>query len=366
MQLNSFSVSCLRNLRVVDLDFNPQFNIFWGENGGGKTSLLEAIHLLTTGRSFRAHQSRQIITFGEKICRVRGVVSSGQTINQINPVSMGVERNQLGGIKMRLAGEDCASVALLAKMLPIQLINSDTYDILEAGPPFRRKFLDWAMFHVEQAFYSTWQRFKRALQQRNAALKVAKAFSVESVRVWDKEFIEMGEIIDHQRRALLAELIPLFSEIAAELLGFDKTTTVQYYPGWKADYSLREALDRSWERDLLWGTTTFGPQRADLAFMIEGVPVKNVLSRGQSKLYVCALLMARARLLYQREGRRCVFLIDDLNSELDAKASKRLVEALGDLGGQLFITSIEGAPMANLLKDRALAMYIVKEGCVIG
>lgn len=364
MQLNSLSISCLRNLRVVDLDFSPQFNIFWGENGGGKTSLLEAIHVLTTGRSFRAHQPRQMITFGENVCTIAGIVSPRKTIDTVNPIRMGVERHQSGSIKMRLAGEDCQSVALLAKTLPIQLINSDSYDILEASPQCRRKFLDWAMFHVEHSFYSTWQRFKRALQQRNAALKVGKTLSIDSIRVWDKEFTEMGEIIDFQRKVVLAELIPLFSEIVGELLGVNKTITLQYQPGWNAEYSLREALDRYWERDLAWGYTTFGPQRADLEFMIEGVPAKNVLSRGQSKLYICALLMARASLLYKREGRRCVFLIDDLNSELDEKASKLLVEALSDLGGQVLITSIEGAPLAKLLKGRAVAMYLVKDGVI--
>ena len=364
MQLNSLSISCLRNLRVVDLDFNPQFNIFWGENGGGKTSLLEAIHVLTTGRSFRAHQPRQMITFGENVCRIAGVVSSRETINTVNPIRMGVERHQSGSIKMRLAGQDCHSVALLAKTLPIQLINSDSYDILEASPQCRRKFLDWAMFHVEHSFYSTWQRFKRALQQRNAALKVGKTLPVDSIRVWDKEFIEMGEIIDLQRKVVLAELIPLFSEIVGELLGVNKTITIQYQSGWKTEYSLREALDRYWERDLVWGYTTFGPQRADLEFMIEGVPAKNVLSRGQSKLYICALLMARASLLYKREGRRCVFLIDDLNSELDEKGSRLLIDALSGLGGQVLITSIEGAPLAKLLKGRAVAMYSVKDGII--
>ncbi len=366
MQLDALSISCLRNLRAVNLDLNPQFNIFWGENGGGKTSLLEAIHVLTTGRSFRAHQPRQIITFGENACIITGAISAKETTNTVNSIRMGVERHQSGSIKMRLADQDCHSIALLAKTLPIQLINSDSYDILEASPQCRRKFLDWAMFHVEHSFYATWQRFKRALQQRNAALKISKTLTIDSIRIWDKEFVEMGEIIDLQRKNLLAELIPLFSDIVGELLGVNKTVTIQYQPGWKVEYSLKDALERYWERDLAWGYTTFGPQRADLEFMIEGVSAKNVLSRGQSKLYICALLMARAKLLYNREGRHCVFLIDDLNSELDERASKLLIEALSDLGGQVLITSIEGAPLAKLLQGKSVVMYSVKEGVITG
>lgn len=362
MQLNSLNISYLRNLQTINLDFNAQFNIFWGGNGGGKTSLLEAIHVLTTGRSFRAHQPSQMITFGESTCTISGIVSPREIINTTNPVRMGVERHQAGSIKMRLADQDCHSVALLAKTLPIQLINSDSYDVLEASPQFRRQFLDWAMFHVEHFFYSTWQRFKRVLQQRNAALKAGKSLSADSIQVWDKEFTETGEIIDCQRKAMLGELAPLFSEIVGRLLGFNKTITVQYQPGWNAEYGLAEAIDRYWDRDQAWGYTTFGPQRADLEFMIDGVPAKNILSRGQSKLFICALLIARATLLYKREGKRCVFLIDDLNSELDEEASKLLVGALSDLGGQVLITSIERAPLAKLLRDKPVSMYRVKDG----
>lgn len=365
MQLNSLNISHLRNLHAINLDLNTQFNIFWGENGGGKTSLLEAIHVLTTGRSFRAHQPRQMITFGESACTISGIVSPREALNATNitnPIRIGIERHQTGGIKMRLADQDCHSVALLAKTLPMQLINSDSYDILEASPQYRRQFLDWAMFHVEHSFYSTWQRFKRALQQRNAALKAGKPLSIDSIRVWDKEFCEMGEIIDLQRQAMLVELMPLFSDIVGRLLGFNKAITIQYQPGWKSEYTLEEAVDRYWERDQAWGYTTFGPHRADLEFMIDGVLAKNVLSRGQSKLFICALLIARATLLYKREGRRCVFLIDDLNSELDEGASKLLVGALSDLGGQVLITSIEGAPLAKLLGGKAVSMYRVKDG----
>lgn len=366
MQLNSINISGLRNLHAVNLDFSPHFNIFCGENGGGKTSLLEAIHVLATGRSFRAHQPRQIITFGESACTLSGIVSSREKNSAINPIRIGVERHQTGGIKMRLADQDCHSVALLAKTLPIQLINSDSYEILEASPQFRRQFLDWAMFHVEHSFYTTWQRFKRALQQRNAALKTSKLYSADSVRVWDKEFIEMGEMINLQRKAMLVELTPLFVELIGKLLGFDKAVTIQYQSGWNIEYGLEEALIRSWERDQAWGYTTLGPQRADLDFMIDGVPAKTVLSRGQSKLFICALLMARAILLYKREGRRCVFLIDDLNSELDEGASRHLVEALRNLGGQVLITGIEGAPLAKLLGSKDVAMYGVKNGRIAG
>jgi len=361
MQLNSLSIAHLRNLHLVDLDLNPHFNIFSGDNGTGKTSLLEAVHVLTTGRSFRAHQARQIITLGEKLCRVSGIVSSREGKTPRELIRLGVERHQGGSIKIRMAEEDCHSIAALAKTLPIQLINSNSYAILEAAPQFRRQFLDWVMFHVEHSFYATWQRFKRALLQRNAVLRHSKSSPMD-ISIWDAEFIEAGEAIHLQRQAVLKELIPVFSEIISGLLNLEAEISLEYYPGWTTPLTLSEALDRSLERDRLWKYTTVGPQRADLELFIGDNAAKSVLSRGQSKLFICGLLIARALLLYRREARQCVFLIDDLNAELDKGSSKVLIEALGRVGSQVLITSIENTPLKTLLKEQEYHEFQVIRG----
>lgn len=363
MHLKSLRIAHLRNLRSVELALHPRFNIFYGENGSGKTSLLEAVHVLATGRSFRAQKSHQVITFGLPSCTVAGVVAPQGAEQEGNDTRLGVERFRTGAMKTRLAEQDCPSIALLAKTLPVQLINADSYAILEAAPKFRRQFLDWAMFHVEHSFYDLWRRFKRAHQQRNAALKAMVSSSdLESVRVWDKEFVEIGQVIDAQRQQLLAEWVALFSEMLATLLEWDEPFSVQYHSGWDTALSLQEALDRSLQRDRAWGHTTQGPQRADLEFLIGGALVKNVLSRGQSKLFICALLMARALLLHRRHGRHCVFLIDDLNSELDQRASQLLVEALCGLGCQVILTSVEKNPWIQWLASGSYTAFKVKQG----
>lgn len=363
MQLNSLSIKHLRNLSSVDLTLNPQFNIFYGENGGGKTSLLEAVHVLTTGRSFRAHHARQIITFGEASCLIAGTVKVKTPEDVQHSIHLGVERFQTGNIKIRIADEDCPSIAALAKTVAVQLINSDSYDILEAAPQVRRQFLDWILFHVEPSFYPIWQRCRRVLQQRNAALRTGKpAVLPKQVQIWDKEFIEMGEALAAQRKAILTVFIPIFLEIIGCLLNLTDVT-IRYQPGWNQEYSLLEALKNSFERDLSGGYTTVGPHRADVEFLMNGdVSVKNVLSRGQLKLFICALLLARATLLYQQQGRRCIFLIDDLNSELDQPASKLLAAALAELDSQVFITSVEERSVAKFLENNHYQLWHLKKG----
>ena len=363
MQLNFLSIAHLRNLHSVDLELNPRFNIFSGDNGAGKTSLLEAVHVLTTGRSFRANQARQIITFGEKLCRISGVAATREGKAPKELIRLGIERHRGGGVKIRMAEEDCHSIAALAKTLPIQLINSSSFAILEASPQFRRQFLNWVMFHVEHSFYPTWQRFKRALMQRNAVLRDPRV-SQMGVQVWDAEFIEAGQAIHLQRQSILKELIPLFSEIVSGLLNLNEPISLEYHPGWSAALSLPAALEQSLERDRLWKYTTVGPQRADLEVFIGDNPAKSVLSRGQSKLFICGLLIARALLLYRRQSRHCVFLIDDLNAELDKDSSNVLIEALSNLGSQVLITSIENIPLKTLLKKQEHSEFSVKSGII--
>jgi len=364
MQLNLLSIFHLRNLEAVELALNPHFNIFWGENGGGKTSLLEAIYLLGTGRSFRVTQTPQIISFGKDACQVSGLVAARDLKSGLSPIRMGVERLQSGGINIRLGEKDGSSIAQLAQTLPLQLINSESYAILEASPERRREFMDWILFHVEPSFYPAWQRFKRALQQRNAALKGAKSVPAANIRAWDRELIETGERIATQRRAILTELKPLFLEALQGLLELQGEVLVEYESGYESELSLEEALDRAFSRDMAWGYTTVGPQRADLKFLVSGVLAKNLLSRGQLKLFICALLMARANLLYLRQQRRCVFLIDDLCSELDARASGLLLEALFVLGGQVLVTCIDNTVVNRVLADKEHAMFGVKAGVV--
>jgi DNA replication and repair protein RecF len=360
MQLNSLSISNLRNLQSVHFDLHSHFNIICGENGSGKTSLLEAIHLLSTGRSFRAKQAKQIIRFGQKACLVAGAISPVSDTNRSTRI--GVERLLNGSIKIRVAEQDCASIAELAKNLPLQLINSESYCLLEASPQYRRQFLDWILFHVEHSFFPVWQRFKRALQQRNAALRGGRSCSQQDVRAWDKELSAAGVEIDQQRKRIVEELLPVFTESIESLLTFKDGLKIQYLSGWDKEQSLEEALMESFERDIAWGYTTVGPQRAEVEFWVDGAPAKTLLSRGQLKLFICALLMARAKLLAKSQGRRCLFLIDDLTSELDQGASTHLLDALFKLGSQVVIACIDAVPLVQALGDRGGAWFEMKGG----
>lgn len=361
MYLSQINIYSLRNLQDVSLCFSPQFNIFWGKNGSGKTSLLESVYILTCGRSFRTSNAENYINFKASICTIAGQAYSTPSNAHCR---FGIERDRKKGVQMRINEEPCYSLAQLAKIVPLQLINTESYQLLDLPPKFRRQFLDWGAFHVEPSFFPFWARYNRALKQRNAALKRVKLEGEAAVYSWDKELIEAGEHIHQCRQMFFKAFYPYFSQYINEFLKLE-TLRAEYFPGWNDKKSFKDALRETRERDLAWGYTTVGPHRADIQFFLSDSAVESVLSRGQLKLFVCALFLGRGEWLKEKTGQKAVFLLDDIASELDEHAIFRLLEGLKQLGGQVLLTAIEKPSVEAWFENKALfKMFHVEQGLI--
>jgi DNA replication and repair protein RecF len=358
-RLNRLVLSNIRNLGSVDLNFGPQFNVFIGPNGSGKTSLLEAIYLLGIGRSFRARSSRQIIKFGAHSCVIRAQISpeTAQAAIDQPELWLAVERSIDGAVQYKIGAQEERSVAELTKMLPVQLIDVNSHLLLEGGPNYRREFMDWGVFHVEHAFLDDWRAMKRALEQRNQALKQKQMPD----QAWNVAFVKYACAVDTARKAYIDQFAVTFMAMLQQMLGID-TAELKYKRGWPEAQDLRIALEQSSHLDFLYGYTHYGPQRAELEITIAGKPAKEVLSRGQIKIFVCIMLLARAKLL--RNEQKSLFLIDDLHAELDKRHCSLFIEAIKAMQCQVFITGIE----ADLLRDRLQActtqMFHVERGMI--
>jgi DNA replication and repair protein RecF len=239
--------------------------------------------------------------------------------------------------------------------------------LLEAGPVCRRQFMDGGVFHVEHGFARLWQRYNRALKQRNVALNALKnkkaPMDFTQVHIWEQELCETAYAIDTLRAQYLDAWFPIFSRILKEILGTEKLS-LHYKRGWAPEETLECALKEAFSRDKTMGYTTVGPHRADLNFEINSTPARALLSRGQLKLFICALFLARAEALFSKTTRKCVFMIDDLQAELDMKAAELLIERLEGLEGQVIITAIEKDPLLSLFKGKAHKMFHVEHGVV--
>jgi DNA replication and repair protein RecF len=354
MGLQSLEISYFRNIESASLNFSPGLNLVTGDNAAGKTSLLEAIYCLGRVRSFRTSQSRQLIRHGQDACRTVGRVSRPAGSSPI-----GIER-RAGGIEVHVDGHRVQRLSDLAGHFPVQVMSGDTETILGGGPRFRRQVMDWAMFHVEHHYRDTWQRYARALRQRNAALRSSAPDA--QVRAWEGELVETGCRIDIDRKAWIAALEPLLATELADILP-GKQVELGYQTGWTAGEDLFSALEKNLERDRARGYTGHGPHRADFTIRLDGRDVSASCSRGQQKSLVAAFALAQVKRQQQAGVPLGAFLLDDIGSELDENHRQRVLEALRGLGVQLFVSSIEALP-AVLADWPDAQLFHVKHGRV--
>lgn len=358
MYLTRLKVQAFRNFNKLDIEPGQHFNFIYGDNGSGKTSILEAIHFLSLGRSFRSHLVNRIIQYHSPALTVFGTVFSPTADNHFN---IGIEKGREGKLRLRIANETAHSASQLAKLLPLQLLNPDSYSLLTEGPRPRREFLDWGVFHVEPLFFDVWQRFQKALAQRNAALQQNVPF--RQVKVWDMELVPAAIELSRLREGYFQHLVPMVRQVLAGLIAI-ADFSIDYKPGWDVNEALELILESSYLRDKALGYTQYGPQRADIIFKVSNVPAQDSLSRGEQKLLVCALRLAQGILLRELTGKICIYLLDDLAAELDPHHRECVINALAGLNAQVFITAVE-RKISDLLKNYSCKMFHVEHGkCV--
>jgi DNA replication and repair protein RecF len=330
VSLRRVQVTDFRCLQSAVLELDSRFTLISGPNASGKTSLLEAIYVLGRGRSFRTRRLEHLIRRGSERFIVFGEVESVE-----RTISLGVEGSP-SGIRAKLGGAKVQSLAELATLLPVQIIDPEIHRLIEEGPSRRRRFLDWGVFHVEPRFVDDWQRFQQALKQRNAALKSRQPKSITSV--WDGDVVRYGESLSAARARYVEMLVPLATEISRRLLGME--LSVSYRPGWGRDLSLSEALQQSWSADQDGGATQVGPHRAELSVRLNDLAVKDRISRGQQKLLAAALLMAQVKLFPQESPLQPSLLLDDPAAELDSERLRGLIGEIASQPIQLVVTTL--------------------------
>lgn len=334
MPLTSLHIHHFRNIESADLALHPRVNLFFGANGAGKTSILEAISVLGRGRSFRSHKLKPLIKQGQTAVTVFGRLID----NDGNAYKLGVERTNTGADQFKVDGRALSSASDLAKILPLQVIYSETFDLLGGGPGERRQFLDWLVFHVKHEFMEAWRASRQALKQRNSLLRSGR-IGGDLLAPWDALLSRSAEELHSLRSEVFIGFWAEFKALLQTLPSL-REIEINYLSGWEEGASLLELLQVNTQRDIQLGYTSVGPHRADLRIRLNRVAAQDVLSRGQQKLLVCALRICAGRVFKALTGQTCIFLIDDLPSELDDGHRSLLTQWLVDLESQVFITGV--------------------------
>ncbi|WP_352309825.1 DNA replication and repair protein RecF [Psychrobacter sp. W2-37-MNA-CIBAN-0211] len=397
--IERLQISHLRNLSQVNL-LATACNVIIGANGSGKTSLLEAIFLLSRGKSFRHHQPKRYIQHHKDNATVHARLSDSSTL--------AIQKQADATTILRLNQTTVYNQSILTEQLPTLLIDPSTMDMLEQGSASRRQLLDWLVFHMKQGFHPQWVAYQRLLKQRNSLLKKSRHLSqvqLAELKAWDKGLSNHAALIHHYRERIFSEWQPYFAQSIAQLLpAYAEQLSLSYSAGYDTNVALDVQLNERLEQDLQLGYTRIGNHRADIhvhwrsseplamhegqltkSTTVEGdvhtkLPVlkeqaANVLSRGEKKLLITALRLSQLPLLLNTEKGADtsnndfksrvtpVVLLDDITAELDDRAIEILLSTLAQLPCQVFMTSLteDIVPLVNKLWSEP-NMFHVKQG----
>ncbi|MCF6337711.1 MAG: DNA replication/repair protein RecF [Gammaproteobacteria bacterium] len=331
MAIRSLEIQHFRNLKDIHIKPLPGLNYIIGPNGSGKSSLLEAIHCLGRGKSFRTHKTNRLICEG---CSSFTVL--GHVLQHGRQFMVGMQRER-GKSTIKLSGRLIARSSELTQALPVAVLEPGLHRLIEEGPEYRRKFLDWGVFHVEHGFHQIWNNYRRVLAQRNAALRAGgpKATIIN----WDQELVQTANQLNQARQHYLKNLM-VYVSIYSQKFSDLAEVQITYQQGWREGESYTDYLVAQYTSDKERGFTQFGPHRADLRIRIQGVDAREYLSRGQQKVLVALLVLAQCEQMRMQDT-SVVVLVDDLPSELDRDKRRVLMQSLTETGAQIFLTGTD-------------------------
>lgn len=351
MRLTRLIVRDVRNIEALEWRPVAGLNVLVGPNGGGKTSILEAIHLAAVGRSFRTRDTGQVLRRGAS------GLSVGAWFEQRDGVALHVRMERDGaGMRLQRDGQPVRSAAELARQLPVLALSQDGVRRFRTERAERRGLLDWGLFHVKQEFHSLWSRYHAALAQRNAALR-----RNHPVEPWLQPLCEAGEALSAARSEYVERLQERIAAVEREF-GFRMSLRVVLQRGWRDGAGLRKYWTDNESRDRTLGYTVGGPHRANVSVSCEGGVGLEQFSAGQLKVAYLVLRLAQLRdFLEERRDVEPIVFFDDLAAELD---SEHLAAMLGGLGRQSLQRIVTSPVLSANLNDYADAVFHVKHGAL--
>jgi DNA replication and repair protein RecF len=354
-RLEARDIRCFERLALQP---GPGLNLLTGANGAGKTSVLEALHLMAYGRSFRGRVRDGLVRSGQEALEVFvewGEAGAGGRLRKAGLRHTGQAwEGRLDGAPVGQLSELCAALTVIT-------FEPGSHALVDGGGEPRRRFLDWGLFHVEPDFFPIWRRYSRALKQRNALLKAGGSDAL--LDSWDRELAETGEHLARYRGHYLERLQPELRQMIARLSPALGEGRFDYQSGWRqADLALADALLLARPRDRAVGHTTVGPHRADWRVALSSAPNREALSRGQAKLVALCALMAQASAhAGAQDAGWPVIVLDDLASELDREHQQRVLAYLLPSGAQVFLTGTD-APAWPARVPGDVARFHVEHG----
>lgn len=336
MSITSLKLKHFRCFNSVELDFSETINFFYGRNGSGKTSILEAIYLCSTGRSFKTPNIKQCIKKNTDHFNISSFSSDSSILE--------IKKNTNNSIQLHINSTKANSINLFRRMPSTQLDNK-TFSLFSESPSYRRKIMDRALIAAKKDYSTNFFRYNKVLSQRNNTLRNSNFLELDT---WDQLLVQASENICRERKFffdLLSNEFHLMSKLldGADCYKIVKDIRIEFYSGWKEAQDFKSALFEGRQRDLRTKTTNVGPHRSDIKFFFGDDDVKSRLSRGEQKLVAIVWCAAINKTITKHYNSSPILIIDDLGSELDVVFYNELLKFLSLSENQLFFSNISDA-----------------------
>ncbi len=352
LHLSQLSLINFKNYKQADLSLSPAINCFIGQNGAGKTNVLDAIYYLSICKSYMNPVDSQNILFGEPFFVIQSIWNKN---NNEETVYCGVKKGQKKVLKKNKITYE--KLADHVGQFPTVMISPYDRNLIVEGSDIRRKWMDSIISQFNREFLNDAVKYKKVLAQRNALLKNISPhvfFEAEGIEVWNEQLIIYGETIHRERKKALENFIPIFKKYY-QWIANDAEEVGLEYRSQLFDNSLKELLSKAQNDDLRRQFTTVGTHKDDFVFTIKGHPIKKFGSQGQQKSYLIALKLAQYEWLYSQLNQKPVLLLDDIFDKLDNERVERLMQMVNDQDfGQVLITDTDQARIASIFEKNGI------------
>ena len=351
MILNKLSVVNFKNIRTASLDFSLKLNCLIGSNGMGKTNILDAVYYLSFCRSAFNPVDSQVITHGEEFMVLEGNYSSDN--GDIENIYCGMKKGNRKHFKRNK--KEYKRLSQHIGLIPIIFISPADSTLIDGSSEERRRLMDMVIAQYDNAYMDHLSAYNKALQQRNALLKMEEEPDITLMGIWENQMAEAGEAVYRKRDAFIKELVPVFQNIYSSIAGIQEEVSLKYVSHCQRG-PLLEIIQRDRFKDRAVGYSLHGIHRDDLEMLLGGFQMRREGSQGQTKTFSLALKLAQFNFLCRTNSATTpILLLDDIFDKLDAQRVKKIVQLVADDHyGQIFITDTNREHLDNILMHTAL------------
>ena len=362
MILSQLSIINYRNIRAANLSFSPNVNCLIGHNGEGKTNLLDAIYYLSFCHSSFTNIDSQVITHDQDFFVIEGnyLTESGEAESVYAGMKRGTRKH------FRRNKKEYKKFSEHIGLIPLIFVSPSDSILVDGGGEERRKLMDMVIAQYDKRYLEALNAYNKALQQRNALLKMEPAVDPALMEIWEAEMAQKGTVVYERRSAFVDEFVPVFQQIYQKISGEKETVSLRYVSHGQRG-GLLDVIQRDRLKDLAVGYSLHGVHRDDLEMLINGYPMKREGSQGQTKTYVMALKLAQFDFLRRTSSQTTpLLLLDDIFDKLDARRVENIVRLVSGEGfGQIFITDTNRRHLDDIVGHipSEHALWHVSDGC---